>query len=210
MKTVRATILKRYTHLPALLSVLQERQLTVLSPSTWEDKNDRVFMEAYGRKKSLSTVLGLCFSQAAETFHHWKVFAPGPSGACIQFQKFRLLEAVPKSGFTHRRVTYKKPATLLGSYATASELPFIKNWAYRDEKEYRIVYSSASEELPVKTFPFQLAVIRDVVLNPWLPSALFEATRQAILQISGCSGLAVTQSKVVDNEHWQRYANEDA
>lgn len=209
-RTARATILKRYTHLPALLSILQTRTLTVLSPSAWEDKNDRVFMEEYARKCRLSTVLGLCFSQAAETFHHWKVFAPGASGVCIEFHKAELLAVVPKTGFKHRRVGYKKPTSLLASYATAWELPFIKGWAYRDEKEYRIIFSSADEDGQFKALPIQLATIRSIVVNPWLPSPLFNATREAILHVPGCSMLPVHQSKVIDNEHWQAYATRDA
>jgi hypothetical protein len=205
-KTVRAALLKRYTHLPALLSLLQSRQLVLLSPSSWEDKNDRVFMTEFARAQGFNTLLALCFSQAAETFHHWKIFAPGASGVCIEFHKELLLGSLPKLGFKQRRITYKKPTSLLAGYATKSQLAFIKGWAYRDEKEFRIVYSAEPEEPEPKSIPISLSTIRSIVVNPWLPAPLYEATRTAINCIQGCENIPVMQSKVIDNEHWQAYA----
>jgi hypothetical protein len=210
MSTVRATLLKRYTHLPALLSLLQSKEITLLTPAAWDDKNDRVFMEQYARKTGKTTVLGVCFTQAAETYHHWKVFAPGAAGVCIEFQKTQMLASIPKNGFKHKKVAYENAVSLLASYATASDLPFIKGAAYRDEKEYRIIYASETEELLAKSFPFQLSCIRRIVVNPWLPEPLFEATKDAIARAPGCSRLLVTQSKVIDNRHWQSYAKSSA
>lgn len=206
-KPIRATLLKRYTHLPALLAMLQRREITILSPDTWEDKNDRVFMAEYAKSKELETLLGICFSQAAETFHHWKIFAPGASGVCVEFHKAQLLEVVAANGFLHKRITYKRPASLLGSYSTVSQLPFIKGWAFRDEKEYRVIYSSKTECIKLKSFPIPLNVIRSIVVNPWLPAPLFEATRKAIAKVVGCSRIPVVHSKVIDNENWQAYAS---
>lgn len=210
MSPVRATLLKRYTHLPALLSLLRSKEVTLLTPATWDDKNDRVFMEQYARKTGKESVLGICFTQAAETYHHWKVFAPGAAGVCIEIDKPRLLASIPKSGFKHKKVTYQNASTLLASYATASDLPFIKGSAYRDEKEYRIIYSSETEELLAKSFSIQISCIRRIVVNPWLPDPLFEATKDAITRTPGCSKLLVMQSKVVDNKYWQSYAKSSA
>lgn len=204
--TVRAKFLKRFTHLPALLSLLQKRELTLLSPSNWEDRNDRVFMEEYARKLQFSTVLGLCFSQAVETFHHWKVFAPGPSGVCVEFHKSALLASVPKSGFKHRNVKYLTPTELLGDYQVPSELPFIKQRAYKDEKEYRIVFSSDIEKIEAKALPIQLAFVRAVTLSPWLPDALFDAAKNAINKVHGCADIPVVQSRIVENVAWQDHA----
>jgi hypothetical protein len=57
--------LRRYTNL------LKEQKITLLDPESWEDKNDSHFMSLYRKKKSLKSVLALCFTQASETFHHW-------------------------------------------------------------------------------------------------------------------------------------------
>jgi hypothetical protein len=153
---VVARFLKRYTQLPAVLSMLESRELTLLSPSGWEDKNDRVFMEQYARRTNTASVLGLCFTQAAETFHHWKVFSPGFAGVCVEFKKGALLKQVPKAGYMHSAVTYKTPTQLLASYDTPWDWPFIKGAAYRDEREYRIVHSSPNEILLTKSFEIDL------------------------------------------------------
>lgn len=205
-RSIRAKFLRRYTHLPSLLGLLRTRQLSLLSPTSWEDKNDRVFMEQYSIQKNLSTLVGICFSQAAETFHHWKIFAPGNAGVCIEFHKEALLASIPPKGFRHRRVTYKKPVSLIGGYSTISELPFIKGWAFRDEKEYRIIFESESETLQSHNIPIELNSIRSVVTSPWLPKSLFDATRSAINEIPGCEDIPVVSSMVIDNEHWQNFA----
>jgi hypothetical protein len=74
--------LNRYTTLPVLLDMLYHKRLVLCNPATWEDRNDAFFIEQYRLRKKLPTTLALCFAGKAETFHHWKVFAGGPSGGC--------------------------------------------------------------------------------------------------------------------------------
>lgn len=210
MPSTRATILRRYTELPGLLALLQRREITLLSPLSWDDKNDRESMTRYAQAKGLKSALGICFSQAAETYHHWKVFAPGSSGVCIEFRKSELLAAVPKNSYVHKKVTYKRPVEFVGGYATPAQLPFIKGWAYRHEIEYRIIYSSETENVRSVAFPFDLACIRSISLGPWLAEPLFEAAKAAILATAGCSEIPVVQSRVVQNEAWLAYINKDA
>lgn len=58
--------IRRYTHLPALLHMLHQRQITLLDPANWEDTNDAYFLWEYKRKKGFKSVLALYFSEAAE------------------------------------------------------------------------------------------------------------------------------------------------
>lgn len=209
-KPVVARYLKRYTQLPAVLSMLESRAITLLSPSGWEDKNDRVFMEQYARHTSTASVLGLCFTQAAETFHHWKVFAPGVAGVCVEFHKQGLLQQVPRIGYMHRAISYMNPIQLLASYDTPRDWPFIKGSAYRDEREYRIVYSSPAEVLLSNSFKLNLSCIRQIIVNPWLPEPLFEACKNALMRAAADHELRVSQSRVIDNKSWQEYAKRAA
>jgi len=204
-KSVKAAFLKRYTDLPSALAVLRNRELTLLSPTTWDDANDRGALAHYAEQRGLKTLLGLCFSQAIETYHHWKIFSPGAAGVCIYYFKGKLLEAVPKKGFAHRLVGYKSPTQLLGSYACLADMPFTKAEAYRDEIEYRIIYSSEMESVRYKSIPIDLGVIRSIVLSPWMAPALFEATKETLLSIDGCADIPITQSPVVLNEAWLQY-----
>jgi len=76
-------IIRRYTDIPALVYLLKNKTITFLDPGTWDDKNDSYYLTVYKKKKKLSCVLVLCFSEAQDTYHHWKVFAGNKSGICI-------------------------------------------------------------------------------------------------------------------------------
>jgi hypothetical protein len=201
----KASFLKRYTDLPATLAVLSNREITLLSPKSWDDMNDRETLAHYAAKNNLTSLLGVCFSQAIETYHHWKVFAPGSSGVCIYYVKEALLKAIPKDGFSHRLVEYKSPTALLASYATLADMPFTKGEAYRDEIEYRFIFKSETEEVRVKSIPIDLSVVRGIVLSPWMAPKLFEATKASIQAIDGCADIPITQSTVVTNQAWLEY-----
>ncbi len=204
-KSIKASFLKRYTDLPATLAVLRNRELTLLSPMTWDDTNDRGTLAHYAERRELKTLLSACFSQAIETYHHWKVFSPGSAGVCIYYFKDKLSKAIPKQGFSHRLVDYKSPTELLASYSELNDMPFTKAEAYRDEIEYRVIYSSKTEFLRYKTITIELDVIRSIVLSPWMAPSLFEATKETLLSIEGCENIPITQSRVVANEAWLQY-----
>src|SRR5262245_38587699 len=105
---VKPVVLNRYTTLPILLDMLHEKHITLLSPETWEDRNDAYYLERYQAQGKLSSVLAVCFSLRGETFHHWRVFSSGSSGVCIEFDKDMLLRSFAgKMGFRHRAVEYR-------------------------------------------------------------------------------------------------------
>lgn len=203
VKPVKAVFLKRYTDIPAALTVLHNRELTLLSPDKWDDANDRNTLRYYAEKNEYKTVLCACFSQAKETYHHWKIFAPGAGGVCIHFFKDELLKAIPKDDFFHRRVGYKTPTQLLSSYGEKLDfIPFTKADAYRDEIEYRIMYASKKDPITSKAIPIDLCVISSIVLSPWMAPAVFQATKSIIQSIKGCADIPVVQSSVINNENW--------
>src|SRR5712691_8091529 len=104
---MQSSRLRRYTDIPALIYLLSVRQITLLDPQSWDDKNDSHYLRLYREKKNLKTVLAVCFAQASETYHHWRVFAPGSSGICICFKRADLLAAVKRRvGLLHRDVDY--------------------------------------------------------------------------------------------------------
>jgi Family of unknown function (DUF6152) len=46
---VSKNYLRRYTDIPALISLLSERKITLLDPASWDDKNDSRFLALYIR-----------------------------------------------------------------------------------------------------------------------------------------------------------------
>jgi hypothetical protein len=208
MVTRKIPILRRYTDLPALIHLLRSKQVTLLSPTTWDDRNDRHYMEVFKQRRKLKTLLALCFSEAGETYHHWKVFASGSSGVCIEFDKFALLEYLPKIDFTHSKIDYRTIAGLSASNLLVKDLPFTKRHAFGDECEYRIVYSSKTVDVATQTFPLPISAIRRVILNPWVPDPLYGAVWESLKSIDNCGGLSITKSRLIESEQWKGLAGQ--
>lgn len=125
------TYLRRYTDIPALLHLLKGKQLTLLDPATWDDKNDSYFMSIYKEKKKFKTVLGLCFSQAAQTYHHWRVFANSPSGVCIVFNRSSLLDDLESdANIQAKEMEYLTLSKAKDRIFKTHELPFIKRYGF--------------------------------------------------------------------------------
>jgi hypothetical protein len=201
-------ILKRYTSLPSLLQMLQTREIVLLSPTTWDDRNDRYFMRKYKERRDYETVLALCFTRANETYHHWRVFTQGAEGVCITFKKAGLLKAFEEynDNILSQTVSYKKIQDINGLKPKVGELPFIKRQPYADEKEFRIVYRDESESLDAKGFSFDLKCIEKITLSPWMHQALAKSVVKTIKSIKGCSSLKVYQTTLLENEQWKQAA----
>lgn len=201
------TYLRRYTDLPSLLHLLASKQITLLDPKTWDDKNDSHFMTIYKEKKNLKSLLALCFSQSPETYHHWRVFSNGPAGVCIVFDKNSLLgDFQQKPNVSTQAMTYLTMPEARKRVFQLDELPFMKRYGYKPEKEFRAVYASPTEELPSLNIPIRLASIRSISLSPWMHSSLSKSTVSAIRSITGCEKLMVSRSTLISNEQWKSYA----
>ncbi len=198
--------LRRYTDLPAVLQVLTSKTITLLPPGSWDDKNDKNLMLAYQHQKGLKSLLALCFAQAAETYHHWKVFAAGNAGMCIVFEKQRVIQELVHTGVIHSSVDYFTIAALRRGDPALDRIPFSKRSAYRDEKEFRLLFCSDDEELAAKSFAMPIAAINRILINPWLPAPLAETVITTIRSVPGCQLLPVRQSTVIDGPAWKQLA----
>ena len=125
---------------------------------------------------------------------------------CIEFSRRRLLDAVPTDGFQHGPVEYKKIKELRAKKVPDSQLAFVKRWAFKDEREYRIVFRAKDKLRGRISFRIEPNVVRRVVINPWMPDALFEATCQVLNKMEGGESLLVVKSHLTDSETWRVYA----
>jgi hypothetical protein len=200
-----APILNRYTSLPIALDMLVRRRVTLLSPETWEDRNDAFYLERYREEKNLRTLVAICFSARGETFHHWKVFSSGSSGVCIEFDKDRLLKAFPVSrGFRYREIEYRFVRTVNIKRPEVEMWPFLKRKAFKDEGEFRIIYENGAAHERTKLVDIDLGTINKVTLSPWLPDAVAESVQALIKTIKGCERLSVNHSSLIDNSGWKK------
>jgi hypothetical protein len=200
--------LRRYTNLPATLDVLQKRRLTLLNPSTWDDRNDAFFMSAFKERTGAQSVLALCFAEASETYHHWRVFSHGSDGVCIEFDKEMLIASLEVSQqFIYRTVDYRKIHDACSQGVETDELPFLKRYPYNDEKEFRLIYVDMEEKKQFEYLPISLKHIVRVTLSPWMPKPLSDTLVETLRSLKDCSRLRVHRSTLIENERWKRIAN---
>lgn len=203
--------IRRYTHLPAAIHMLQVKSLTLLDPSTWDDGNDTFYVSEYKRRKQLKSVLAICLSSAEESYHYWKVFADHPSGVCIRLRQGALLKAlrgVP--GVTVGSMDYRPMTTARKKTLSVDEFPFVKRSAYIDEKEVRVLWHSATEARTSLELPIPPGCIGRVTLSPWLPKSLVAVTKSMLRGIDGCSNLEIVRSTIIASEEWKNIARNAA
>jgi|WetSurMetagenome_2_1015567.scaffolds.fasta_scaffold57635_2 hypothetical protein len=200
--------LYKYTSLPVLLDILQEKKLVLLDPLTWEDRNDSYYLKKYKELVSMKTVLALCFTMKSERYHHWKVFAGDISGVCVLFYKDKLLRSFADDPHIMMdKVEYCTVKHLRGRRPQVEKLPFIKRAPYSDEEEFRIIYKDKGPEISAKEFRIELSSIARIKLNPWMPLPLVKSVERTIRGINGCSGFNISQTTLLENDTWKNIAN---
>jgi hypothetical protein len=198
----------RYTDLPGLLYLLQRRKLTLLDPMTWDDRNDSHFLKIYKRAKNLSCLSALCFSEADETYHHWRVFAGGSSGVRITFLRQPLLNVCSKTpGISHRKVKYELLQKIRTSSPPIRDLPFLKRYPYQHEDEYRFIYESCKEPQRAVDIDLPLTLIRTVTLSPWMNKNVADAVKDAVRCSPSCQRLRISRSTLIGNDEWMAFGD---
>ncbi|MCU7843323.1 MAG: DUF2971 domain-containing protein [Candidatus Thiodiazotropha sp. (ex Monitilora ramsayi)] len=197
---------RRYTDLPALIQLLTNKELTLLDPSSWDDKNDSFFLSTYKEKKKLKSVLALCFTRESETYHHWRVFSSGSSGVCINFKSSALENTFRKAkGVSFREVKYLKIDQLRNTRPTTAQLPFIKRIPYKHENEFRALWESKAEESSALNIPIELSSITRITLSPWMHPSLRKSVVAALKRIDGCKSIPMWRSTLTENADWKSY-----
>lgn len=197
--------LRRYADLPALLYMLRRKRLSLLSPDSWDDKNDAYFVELYREKKCLPTVLALCFTEKGETYHHWRVFSSGAGGVCIKFHREALLQHLSKfKGVRFGAAQYIMMNRLRKEQLAIGDLPFLKRYAFRDESEFRVIYEGTKTRRETKDFPLPLSCVAKISISPWAPQALAVAITETIKSVPDCAELSVGRSSLIINKEWRR------
>ena len=201
--------LRRYTDVPALIYLLTNRKISLLDPRSWDDSNDSHYLALYREKKNLKSLLALCFTQAQETYHHWRVFASGASGVCIRFKRSQLLRAVEgKRGLRTRKVRYLKLAQIREKTLAIEELPFLKRFAFEHENEFRMIYESQARTISKLDIPIPLACIDRITLSPWIHPSLAPYLMKLLRSIDGCSEIKIVRSTLIGNEEWKALGEE--
>jgi hypothetical protein len=170
-------------------------------------------MQAYVRRAKLTSAVALCFSERAETYHHWKIFAPGSqggSGICIGFKKTKILELARREKLLFGKVNYKALSSIKDTSYETEEIPFLKRIAFVDEREFRLVCPCKSDSTVTRTFTLPADSIHSITINPWMPRTLAKSVADTLLELAAGRDYQVSQSTLIENEHWTEFANRDA
>ncbi|MGA2502485.1 MAG: hypothetical protein ABSG01_00170 [Anaerolineales bacterium] len=193
--------LNRYMTLPVLLDVLKRKRLVLLDPTSWEDKNDAETLLIYKERKKIQNLFALCFSYGDETIHHWKTFADGISGYCVQFDSTDLIALLKtQSGVRYREVEYKKINSLSNSTIEVNDIPFTKRWPYRCEEEFRITRGGTSETR--HEIPFDLRIITKVTISQQMPKQVYETIRESLRDAFDHPEKRINRSTIYRNQMW--------
>ena len=200
------TRLKRYTSLAAAVDMLVQQRIALLNPSKWQDTNDTHFLGAFQEQIRAKSLYAACFTQAAETFHHWRVFAGDSEGVCVEIDREGLLGSLIEGDIKYRwgDIKYRSLAQLrLRKRINAYELPFLKRLGFGDEKEFRLIYYSSRPQKGVHYVPIKRAWIKRIVLNPWIGDELFQSMKTALQSIPSCKSISIIRTSLIDNTEWK-------
>lgn len=206
--TESTAFFRRYTDLASLLDILRRREITLLRPDTWDDRNDRLMMETYADCLDLKTLLALCLTSRGETYHHWKVFTDKSNGVCIHFRQDEFKRAMRAAGVKVEKVKYLKLEQLVAENHLIETLPFLKRFGFGDEGEYRAVYQNKAAEDGLKRVEIDLNIIERISLNPWMPKPIFESVRATIEALRQGATFTVDHSSLIDNRRWRQFASQ--
>ncbi len=199
--------LKRYTTLAGAVDMLIEQRLALLNPSKWQDTNDTYFLEMFQEHINAKSLYAACFTQAPETFHHWKVFAGDNEGVCVEFDREALLKPLLEtSGYHWSDVHYRTLKQLeLRKKINAFELPFLKRKGFGDEKEFRLIqWSRTKPQQGVHHVAIKRSWIKNIVFNPWISEPLFQSMKSALTSIPGCRDMPIRRTTLIDNAVWKQ------
>jgi hypothetical protein len=196
--------LRRYMDIPALTYLLTNKKITLLDPTSWDDSNDSHYLSLYKESNHLETLLALCFTEADETYHHWRVFAGGTAGVCVRFDRIELLNSLEKhTGVRFEKVQYRTLLDLRRNKPSTKDLPFVKRNAFRPEGEFRVIFESPSVKQPKLDIPIPISCISRITLSPWAHKSLSDPLKKLLKSIDGCAGLNICRSTLISNEEWK-------
>lgn len=201
-----ATFLRRYTDALSLIDILNNKRLSLLSPAHWYDQNDAFGLELYRKRVGAARVYALCFTDAAETGHHWQLFAGQNHGVCIMFDHSALRAHLDDFlQVLHGPVEYLNLSRLAARSPIPDErLPFLKRETFAAEQEYRIV---ATEEAffaaDTYSIPLPLHLIKRITLGPGMSRGIAETLKDLLCKQDGCADIPFAHSKLVNNARWQ-------
>jgi hypothetical protein len=197
--------LRRYTSLPIVLDMLLNQRLTLVSYSSWKDANDRKSMEVYQKTLHLGFVGAMCLTGAAETFHHWQVFAGDSSGVCVVFHREPFEAMIAQCANCQFGAMNYVNLDAIGEIDATDihSLPFLKRKGFIDEAELRVI-GHAADKVDKVDIALDPLSVRQLTFSPFMHPDLVASAKRVIRGLPGWEKLLITHSRLTDSQEWQR------
>lgn len=194
--------LNRYTTLPVLLDLLRRKKIVLLDPSTWEDRNDAEIILDYKKRRKIPKLFAICFGIGDETVHHWKTYAYGISGCCIEFDEKRLLTSFQDiKEVRWDNITYKKINEVGKNTIELNCMPFVKRWPYRCENEFRILWEGETSRKTID-IRIDLNSINKITLSQKLPEDVSTSIKELLHNEIKDPSRKINRSTLYENRRW--------
>ena len=142
-----------------------------------------------------------CFATGSETVHHWKAYANGVSGCCVEFRYNSFIKALRNiNGIRYGDVKYKKLYEAEWETIPSIDIPFTKRFAFRYEKEFRILWEGkiSKDFFEVEIDP---VVIQKITLSHNMPAGVVGAVKDVCRDIAG-KHIKINHSTLYRNSRW--------
>jgi len=184
------------------LDLLERKKLTLLNPKLWEDKNDTEVILKYKNLVGVKSIYALCLSSGDETVHHWKTFANGSSGCCIEFSAQKLFNVLKKfPEVKHRRVEYKKLSDIRDNQVEFVKMPFTKRHPYRCEEEYRLIVENDCD-LDFYEIEIPLNIINKITISQHMPQQIYNTIKTYLQEAFKDPDKRINRSTLYENKRW--------
>ena len=221
-KRIKGECLRHYTSLPRLIEILSEKQIPMMNPAFWIDKND-----AFSVNESSDSAVGvICFSDTEQELSHmWENYAKRGIGVCVLFYKEGIKKLINgKNNYKLNKITYlrfKKNKDTWVLYdenvkfkiKEKSELAFVKRIPYCEEHEYRLAFFSDQNRkicgnvVSFLQINFSLKdLIHEIYLSPFLDKEQEKDVKcllEAYLKECKLSEIKVKISKMAEDVRWR-------
>jgi hypothetical protein len=202
-KNMNTNYFRHYTSLSSLIHVLTYKKLTLSDPTNWEDRNDALYLEIYGNKRGYKSIYAICFTTTNETSHHWRIYAPGKHGVCIQIHANMLLKNL-NNKIRHGLVNYKYLEEIEKTGVHIEDMPFLKRKPFGDEKEYRLIYQDRNKSRkPCFELPIKIEWINNIYLSHSMPKVMVKSVCDLLHSIKDCSKINITRTSLNENTRWK-------
>ncbi len=144
----------------------------------------------------------MCFCKGAETIHHWKTYAEGVLGCCIEFDKYKLLNCFHNiSCVRWADVDYKEIKEIESEVIELNDYPFIKRIPYQFENEFRILWEGKTK-LKSIDLDIDLSSIDKITLSQRIPKELFTSFEKLLRTFINEYPIEINRSTLFENDKW--------